>query len=130
MPKYSKTSKRRLADCHPRLQELFNEVIKHYDCSILCGRRTKAEQDAAYNSGTSKVKFPNSKHNPLPSLAVDAAPYPIDWNNHERFRHFAGFVQGVAAAKGIKIRWGGDWDMDNDLYDQSFMDLVHFEVIL
>ena len=34
---------------------------------------------------------------------------------------------GVAAAEGIKIRWGGDWDRDNDLADQSFNDLVHFE---
>ena len=41
----------------------------------------------------------------------------------------AGLVLGIAAVFGIKIRWGGDWDSDNDLNDQKFMDLAHFEEI-
>ena len=41
---------------------------------------------------------------------------------------FGGFVKGVASQKGIKIRWGGDWDSDNDLHDQNFIDLPHFEL--
>jgi peptidoglycan L-alanyl-D-glutamate endopeptidase CwlK len=69
----------------------------------------------------------NSKH--LTGNAVDLAPYPIDWKNTKRFYHFAGIVLGVATEMGIRIRWGGDWDMDDDLDDQSFMDLVHFEIV-
>ena len=69
-----------------------------------------------------------SHHNSDPSRAVDVAPYPIDWNDTERFGRFAGFVLGMAAAMGIPLRWGGDWDRDNDTHDQKFNDLVHFEL--
>ena len=41
MPRYSKKSKQRLASCDKRLQDVFNEVIKHVDCSILEGHRSK-----------------------------------------------------------------------------------------
>ena len=69
-----------------------------------------------------------SKHNQEPSLAVDVAPWPIDWNDSHRFYHFAGFVLGIAAALNIRLRWGGDWDSDFDLRDQTFFDLPHFEL--
>jgi hypothetical protein len=127
---YSKKSKKQLATCHPKLQELFNEVIKEYDCTIIIGHRNKKKQDEAFRTGASKKEFPFSKHNSHPSIAADVAPYPIDWNNTKRFYHFAGYVQATADRMGIKIRWGGDWDSDNDLDDQTFMDLVHFELLV
>ena len=130
MPNFGKTSTERLATCHPKLQELFNEVVKGYDCSILQGIRGKDEQNEFYRTGRSKVQYPNSKHNPSPSLAVDVAPYPIDWNNTNRFYHFAGYVNGVAAQLGLEIRWGGDWDSDKNFSDQTFNDLPHFELVL
>lgn len=36
---------------------------------------------------------------------------------------------GVATMMGVKIRWGGDWDLDTDLKDNTFDDLPHFELI-
>ena len=83
----------------------------------------------AFLRGNSKVQFPNSKHNSLPSLAVDAAPYPIDWNDKKRFALFAGFVLGIAATKGIRLRWGGDWNMNYITLDNRFDDLPHFELV-
>ena len=62
-------------------------------------------------------------------MGIDVAPCPIQWNNSKRFYHFAGYVKGVADSLGIKICWGGDWDKDNDFDDQTFNDLVHFELI-
>jgi hypothetical protein len=59
---------------------------------------------------------------------VDAAPYPIDWNNTERFAYMQGLIKGIAMAKGIKIRSGIDWDGDGDITDHSFMDYPHFEL--
>lgn len=129
MPKFSKVSQDRLKTCDQRLQDLFNEVIKNYDCSIICGHRGQADQDKAYNEGKSKIKWPNGKHNSNPSRAVDVAPYPIDWNDTKRFYHFAGYVKATADQMGIKIRWGGDWDSDNDFKDNSFNDTPHFELI-
>ena len=128
MPKIGKTSKQRLVSCEKEPQRLFNEVVKYFDCSVLVGYRGRNEQDTAYESGHSKVKWPNGKHNKRPSFAVDVAPYPIDWDDRERFIYFGGFVKGCAFRMGIPLRWGGDWDSDNQLSDNKFDDLVHFEL--
>lgn len=129
MPSFSKSSKKQLETCHPILQEILNEVIKYVDFKILEGHRTEELQNLYYEQGKSKLKFPNSKHNKLPSLAVDIAPWPIDWNDKTRFYFLAGVVKGIASAKGYKIRHGGDWDSDNDFKDQTFFDLPHFELV-
>jgi len=128
MPKFSKTSLSKLETADVRLQTLFKKVIENYDCTILVGHRTKEEQDKAYPEH-SKVQWPHSKHNSIPSKAVDVAPYPINWNDIDRFYHFGGYVRGVAEMLGIKIRWGGDWNGNFDLKDQNFFDLPHFEVV-
>ena len=122
MPKYSTRSSNNLAGCHPELQKLFNEVIKWFDCSILCGYRGQEAQDRAFANGHSKLEWPNSKHNKFPSDAVDAVPYPIDWEDTERFALFAGFVMGTARQMGIQVKWGGLW--------KTLKDYPHFERIV
>lgn len=129
MAQYSDTSCARLATCDPRLRFLFNRVIEVTDCTILTGHRSEAEQTAAYTAGNSKTPWPESKHNRWPSLAVDATPYPIDWNDRERLTLFAGLVLGLASAQGLKLRWGGDWNGDFKVADNRFDDLVHFEIM-
>lgn len=129
MPKFSRTSRERLESCDIRLQNIFNEVIKRWDCSIICGHRSEYDQNRAYKTGNSRLMFPKSKHNSSPSVAIDVAPYPIDWNDVIAFAHFAGYVIRVAEDQGIKLRWGGDWDGDKFNKDQSFNDLPHFEII-
>lgn len=128
MPKFGKKSQERLATCHPDLQRLFNEVIKYYDCTVLCGHRGKDEQDEAVRSGTSKVKWPKSKHNKSPALAVDVVPFPIDWQDRGRFLHFAGFVLATAKQLGIEIRCGVDFNEDLNFKNDSFFDAPHFEL--
>lgn len=130
MPKFSKKSQKNLSECHTSLQRLFNKVIKHYDCTITDGHRGKKEQDMAYHKGWSKLKYPKSKHNKIPSLAADVVPYPIDYKNKIKLYHFGGYVKATADQLGIKIRWGGDWDSDKDLHDQDFMDLPHYELLI
>lgn len=129
MPKFSQRSKARLETCHPDLQEIFNHVIEHYDCTIIEGHRSTQRQDELLRTGASKVKGGKSKHNKSPSLAVDVSPYPIFWEQRDRFILFGGYVKAVADIFKIKIRWGGDWDGDKDLNDQTFNDLVHFELV-
>ena len=125
---FSKASLSKLSTCDQRLQDVFLKVIDSYDCTILAGHRGKAAQNKAFDEGKSKLRWPVSKHNDKPSMAIDVAPYPIDWDNINGFYHFSGYVLGIAHTMGITLRWGGDWDQDNDLTDQSFMDLVHFEL--
>ena len=129
MPSFGETSKKRLTTCDPRLQEVLQEVVKEFDCSVLEGHRSADRQQELFEQGKSKVQYPNSKHNSYPSAAVDVVPYPVDWDDLERMAYFAGYVKGVAAAKGIKLRWGGDWDSDGYIKDHSFLDYPHFEIL-
>ena len=99
------------------------------DLSIICGHRGESTQNAAYDSGASKVRWPNSKHNAQPSKAFDFVPYPkLNWNDASRFARIAGALQLAAATVGVKLRWGGDWDADGATIDENFHDLGHIEV--
>lgn len=120
MPCFSPLSVARLATCHVDLQRLFNEVVKEADCTVICGHRGEAEQDAAVADGCSKDPWPTSRHDADPSDAVDVAPYPIDWQNLQAFRDFAVVVKAAAARLGIAVEWGGDWN--------SFKDYPHWQV--
>lgn len=128
MPIFSEKSKQRLDTCHPDLQKLFNEVIKHIDCSILCGNRGKEDQNKAFIDGKSKLKWPQSKHNSSPSNAIDVVPFPIDWDDKNRFYFFAGFVLATAKNLNIRVRWGGDWNSDYNFKNENFLDFPHFEL--
>ena len=128
MPRFGTRSKQRLATCDDRLQKVFNEVIKYVDCSVLEGQRSQERQDKLYEEGKTKLKFPNGRHNMAPSNAVDVTPYPVDWKDRERQTLFAGFVIGIARSMGIRLRWGGDWDMDFQVNDNRFDDFPHFEI--
>lgn len=121
-------SKRELLTCHEKLQKILNDAIAIYDFSILCGHRGKAAQNKAFENGFSKVKFPDSEHNYTISRAIDIAPWPIDWEDENRYYFLAGIMMSVAKEMDIGIIWGGDWDRDNDFNDQEFMDIGHFEL--
>lgn len=136
MPSFGRTSRERLHTLHPQLRELCIAVVQHTDCTILCGHRDRAAQTLAVAQKRSKADYPNSRHNALPSEAVDLAPWPIpvSWgaNDHRelvRFYELAAVVRHEAHRLGIAIRWGGDWDGDGDYTDQRFDDLVHFELL-
>lgn len=134
MPKFSESSKAALASCDPRLQRVFNEVIKYFDCKVLEGHRPQARQDALYAKGRTEpgpvvTWVRTGRHNKTPSQAADVVPYPVDWQDTYRMHYFAGFVLGVARSMGIKLRWGGDWDQDYQVEDEKTRDLPHFEVV-
>lgn len=129
MPRFGSRSKKNLKTCHEDLQDLFNEVIKHVDCSVIEGHRSKSRQNKLFDEGKTKVKYPSGRHNATPSNAADVVPYPIDWNDRERFHLFAGFVLGIAKSMEINIRWGGDWNMNFEVDDNQFDDFPHFELI-
>jgi len=136
MPQYSIISSNRLRTAHPLLQHLFNEVIKKVDILIACGYRGEEEQNKAYDLGRSKIRYPLGKHNSLPSLAVDIYPYPYNWvlpechTNIKKFYYVSGIIKAISWQLEIPVRWGGDWDSDNDLFDQNFYDLPHWQLIL
>jgi hypothetical protein len=85
---------------------------------------------------------------------VHFVPYPIDWGDDElrravaakanssvrklrvreyakvigRFYLLAGIIVSTAQFAGVSLRWGGDWDGDFEIRDQTFDDLAHFEL--
>ncbi len=136
MPNYSVRSESRLLQCSPKIQLVFRNVIKVVDNTILTGHRTEFVQNKKFYAKPqqSKVKWPNGKHNSIPSQAIDAAPWPIPenwgenhWKDKVKFYQFASIVMYEAEKLGIALRWGGDWDGDGNYKDQTFDDLVHFE---
>ena len=131
----SLTEQERLNSCDERLQKVVKKVIETWNIAVIYGYRNKAEQDKAFASGKSKLKFPASKHNTFPSSAIDMLPVEvvnnretIDWKDRERMHYFAGFVIATAEAMGVALRWGGDWDGDTEVKDNGFDDLAHFEL--
>lgn len=134
MPRFSRSSLYQLETCHHLLQKVLREAIKHVDFTVLEGHRGEVAQNEAYSKGLSQVRWPNGKHNKSPSLAVDIAPYPVSWSetpeNLERFAYLAGVVMGIASQMGIALRWGGDWNQNDDMRDESFRDRPHIELVL
>ena len=121
MPKFGRTSRKRLADVHPRLRAVLDEAIKSYDFTVITGHRGKEDQEKAYFEGFSKVRWPNSKHNSRPSMAVDIAPWPDVFDSTDRdWYEMATYVLRAANDLGVRIQWGGHWG--------SFKDMPHFEL--
>jgi peptidoglycan L-alanyl-D-glutamate endopeptidase CwlK len=120
-----KTSLAKLAQCDIKLQQLIQDVAARVDSgechgvediTVLCGYRGKEEQNKAFRDGASKLLFPHSKHNRTPALAVDIAPFPIDWKDRQAFERLRAFVLERASQLGIRIRVIS-WD------------LPHFELV-
>lgn len=139
MAKFGPDSLERLQTCHPLLQNLFQIIVVEFDCSILEGHRPIERQIELFHAGLTKIQ--QGKHNVMPSLAVDVAPYipgrKVPWpklgtptyqKDLALFYHFGGYVRGRAKGLGISLTWGGDWDRDFDIHDQTFDDLIHFEL--
>ena len=147
MNRYGSRSIEVRATLHPDLVLIFNEAIMYLDISLYEGIRSDETQLKYFIDGKSKLdpriasKRKYAKHLKQSdgySHAVDCAPYPIDFSSkakkRERFYFMAGIIKAISSRlyKEGKtthvIRWGGDWDMDDDFNDQSFDDLPHFEL--
>ena len=116
MPRFGRSSKDNLNGCDIDLVRVFTEVVKDFDCKVICGHRNEADQKKAFDEKRSKVKFPNSKHNKWPSKAVDVVPYPIDWDTERELlsKYFKaksdGFISSeereiIAEAENSLKRW-------------------------
>lgn len=118
---------------HPALQQTMDYVLREVaDVSLLFGHRDEATQNHFYATGKSKLRYPHSKHNKLPSHAVDFQPYPVPEYEPKLWAalaYIAGRAIAHAAERGVTLRWGGDWNRNGDLTDQKFDDLFHLELI-
>lgn len=143
---FGNTSKKRLNTCHDDLQKILELAIKRtlVDFGIAEGHRPIARQQSLYQQGKSKIDGINKKgkHNYDPSEAADIYAYHPDLATRRKIAYDLGslcYIAGViqscaqelydAGEVDYLVRWGGNWDKDGViLYDQSFDDLVHFEI--
>lgn len=121
MPKLSTKSQTKLNTCHSDLIKLIEAVAETEKCAVICGHRSKAEQEKAYNSGASRARWGQSKHNHKPSLAVDVVPLPLDWEDIPAFEKLGEKIMAKAEELGINIRWGRDFT--------NLKDYPHFELM-
>ena len=132
--KWSASSQKCYDDLDPRLQDVCDYILQNVaDISLITGHRNQHDQNEKFYSipQLTKVQWPNSKHNKLPSLAVDFQPYPYPAREEKLWAslaYVAGSAKEYVKSKGFELRWGGDWDGNGDLTDEDFDDLFHLEI--
>lgn len=142
---FSDRSNKALEGVHPDMQRVFRRAAAIADPSqdfmLLEGVRSRTQMAINYGKGRTaaecaakgvdvKYALPNEKkvtwlNNPYASNhgvqsdgyghAVDAAPYPLNWNDTQGFRSLALLIKHAAKLEGVDIVWGGDWKTDKDL---------------
>lgn len=142
---YGRRSLRHIGECHPDLQRVAHKAMEiaetlGMDLSCTEGSRGEVEQNAAVARKTSKVRYPDSRHNKVPSEAIHLQLFPVKWPQKTdsqrifakktgRFYMCAIIVMWAAHLCNVSLRGGYDWDRDGDIMDQDFDDLTHFELI-
>lgn len=120
------TSLNKLKTAHPDLIKLAMSVDVVYPIQCICGERNEADQNQALKNKTSTLKYPDSKHNKKPSMAIDCVPDPdqnpktISWVDLKEFEIMCLVFEAKAEELEIKIRLGRDF---------KFKDFPHIELI-
>ena len=114
----SNRSLQSLSGVHPDLVAVVKLAITitEQDFTVIEGIRNINRQRELYKAGKSTTM--NSRH--ITGHAVDMVPWPVDWEDIERFEIMAEAMKLAAKELGIPIVWGGDW--------KSFYDAPHFEL--
>ena len=147
--KLGNRSNERLEGVDPSLQAVVRVAIglSEQDFSVICGLRTRKEQEALVAKGASQTM--KSKH--LGGYAVDLMAY-IDGGRWELnlYDEIADAMKAAATDCGVKIRWGAAWHINDirewdgtmeDAYNayvdlrrsqgkRPFIDGPHFELMV
>lgn len=109
----------------PTLRLLLMEAIKDspIDFTIIETVRTLEKQKEYFKKGATKTL--KSRHIPKTNIsgyceAVDIAPYPINWNDINRFNKLSEHILKKAEQLNIPITWGGTW--------KTIVDRPHYEL--
>jgi peptidoglycan L-alanyl-D-glutamate endopeptidase CwlK len=141
-----KRSRQLLSECHPDFFKIVEMALKvsEVDFGISEGYRSPERQKQLFVEGKSKIDGVRQKgmHNMKPSLAIDIFAYHPDPATRQKIAfdyntlsYLAGVLQTCAKILYYQgdiqhtLRWGGNWDRDGIIIkDQTFQDLVHFEL--
>jgi peptidoglycan L-alanyl-D-glutamate endopeptidase CwlK len=144
MYKLSKTGQDKLNTCHADIQTIITKLLEVYDITVVEGTRTQEQQMQYFKEGKSRLDgiTKKSKHQSLPSMAIDIIPCKEGTNafsgkvtDNYRFFYMSGLINQITyqlLQEGKithNIRWGGDWNSDTIYSDETFQDLPHFELV-
>ena len=118
--RFSKRSLKNLEGVHPDMVKLMKRTLASSDIDfmIICGLRTKEQQQVLYDTGKSQTL--NSRH--LTGHAVDIAVWidgGISWDP-KYYKEIGRTALEQAALCNIHTVWGGNW--------KHFKDYGHFEL--
>ena len=131
------SSSKKLSTGHPDLRRLALEINSIIEITIIECHRNEKKQNKAFEDGFSKKRWPNSKHNLLPSEAMDIAIWHkkaphIHWKRCPEYdmewAYLAGIVKVCAEKLRIKVRLGQDWNGDS-IFNEKFFDGPHIELV-
>ena len=107
-----------LSGVHPDMVAVVKRAIEitEVDFTVIEGIRNINRQRELFKAGKSTTM--NSRH--ITGHAVDMVPWPVDWEDLERFEMMAEAMKTAAEELEVPIVWGGDW--------KSFYDAPHFEL--
>ena len=107
-----------LSGVHPDMVAVVKRAIEitGVDFTVIEGIRNINRQRELFKAGKSTTM--NSRH--ITGHAVDMVPWPVDWEDLERFEVMSEAMKTAAEELDIPIVWGGDW--------KSFYDAPHFEL--
>ena len=136
----SQRSLNNLKGVHPNLVAVVKRAIEitEQDFIVIEGVRTQARQDELWAQGRTKpgpivtwTKDASSHGIGKDGFghAVDICPYPVDWSDISKFDAIYVAMMAAAQELGVRLRYGGDWDMDGILREKGESDSPHFELV-
>jgi len=132
MNKWGKSSAKHRQSIDWRLNAVSTQVLKLRDHSIIQGHRNETDQNAAFDADTSKLRWPDSKHNSIPCTALDMQPHPMP-KSKQRLRENLAYLAGLYIALGstmeLNLRWGGSWNGSGEIENNKFFDGFHIEIV-
>lgn len=131
--KLGKTSLARLQGVDETLVNVVKRAIEisEVDFSVLEGVRTLERQRELYAQGRTapgKIVTWTMKSRHIEGKAVDLVPYPLDWNDLEKFNKIKDAMFQAAKELDVNLRWGADWDGDGNYREKGEYDSPHFEI--
>ena len=131
--KLGKTSLARLQGVDETLVNVVKRAIEisEVDFTVMEGVRTMERQRELYAQGRTapgKIVTWTMKSRHIEGKAVDLVPYPLDWNDLEKFNKIKDAMFQAARELDVNLRWGADWDGDGNYREKGEYDSPHFEI--
>ena len=131
--KLGETSLARLQGVDETLVNVVKRAIEisEVDFTVMEGVRTLERQRELYAQGRTapgKIVTWTMKSRHIEGKAVDLVPYPLDWNDLEKFNKIKDAMFQAAKELDVNLRWGADWDGDGNYREKGEYDSPHFEI--